>query len=378
MALGLLFSFPAVAQLTSEFYLDKTIFAPGEPVLLNITITNTGTSPIPIGVNQDQPSCSGISIVASSDPPENSSCYSFANRVCNENGGASPSVTLQSGESYTARLPLNLGHEINAPGDYWVEADYRSGLKLSQNNAFTKLNFRVDRDLPPLKHVDYQPWLDQLQSPSLDKRLEAARTLAGVAPRALQHTLIGFTLDPEFSQYGFIALHRLNSQTSRNALAALANNSASDSYEQAEAILYLALSNDSYYYPTLLSVAEKTHQYQSYAYAATLGGEKILPVLLKLEKQPRMKLDAAYAFGNTGSRLAVRPLIDLLRGANPGEAANIQYPLQTLTHRMLPKPADSLINPRDAYLKWSRWWKTEGATAPTYKPSQCGELTPLL
>jgi hypothetical protein len=79
--------------------------------------------------------------------------------------------------------------------------------------------------------------------------------------------------------------------------------------EQIEAAQYLARTNDQSWYPLLRDAAEKNARISSYpAYAAELGGEKILPVLVALEKSPDTKfthLNAVMAMGSTGSRAAI-------------------------------------------------------------------------
>lgn len=57
--------------------------------------------------------------------------------------------------------------------------------------------------------------------------------------------------------------------------------------EQIEAALYLAATGDQRWYPLLRYAAVKNARISTYpAYAAELGGEKMLPVLVTLEKSP--------------------------------------------------------------------------------------------
>jgi hypothetical protein len=49
-------SLPAVAQLTGKFYLDKTTFAPGEPVFLYFKLSNKGSDTVEIVIpDPEQP-----------------------------------------------------------------------------------------------------------------------------------------------------------------------------------------------------------------------------------------------------------------------------------------------------------------------------------
>jgi hypothetical protein len=75
---------------------------------------------------------------------------------------------------------------------------------------------------------------------------------------------------------------------------------------------YAYLCGSSITYPLLRDAAEKNARISSYpAYAAELGGEKMLPVFVALEKSPDTKfthLNAVIAMGSTGSRAAI-PLL---------------------------------------------------------------------
>ena len=61
----------AVAQLSGEFYLEKTTFAPGEPVFLYFKLSNNGPDAVEVvEPDPEQPFCSGISITVSKDPAD--------------------------------------------------------------------------------------------------------------------------------------------------------------------------------------------------------------------------------------------------------------------------------------------------------------------
>lgn len=127
----------------------------------------------------------------------------------------------------------------------------------------------------------FQPWVNQLTSIDREKRIEAARTLASVAPPSLEEMLLGFADNPEFRRYAPLAFHRLNTRRSIEAMAHLMEGPVSS--EQIEAANYLAETNDQSWYPLLRDAAEKNARISSYpVYAAELGGEKMLPVLVAL------------------------------------------------------------------------------------------------
>jgi hypothetical protein len=366
----------ASAQLTGRFYLEKETFARGEPVFLYFSLENRGSETAMIfAVDQEQPFCSGASIAVSSDPAPTSSCPPFKGQSCIANGPLLAPQPLLTGQTYIGRLLLNFDHEINAPGEYWVDAEYNSRLNHTEN-VHAKLRLRVDQKA--VAPDTFQPWVNQLTSTDREKHLEAARTLASVAPPSLEEILLGFADNPEFRRYAPLAFHRLNTQRSIEAMAHLMEGPVTN--EQIDAARYLAETNDQRWYPLLRDAAEKNARISSYpAYAAELGGEKMLPVLVALEKSPDTQfthLNAVMAMGSTGSRAAIPLLLEQLKSPDVNTSDRANYGLQLLTHRTVvqnPQARD-----REAeYIKWSRWWEREGTTAPIYKDTECGEMVPL-
>jgi hypothetical protein len=369
-------SVAATAQLTGQFYLEKETFARGEPVFVYFSLVNHGSdTAMIVAVDQEQPFCSDTSITVSSDPAPTSSCPFLGGQGCVVNGAPRRRQPLLPGGTYIGRFLLNFGHEINAPGEYWVDAKRNIGPNHT-GDVRAKLKFRVD--VKAIAPNTFRPWLDQLTSINLEKRIEAARTLASVAPPSLEETLLGFADNPEFRRYAPLAFHRLNTRRSIEAMARLMEGPVTN--EQIEAAQYLAETNDQSWYPLLRDAAEKNARISSYpAYAAELGGEKMLPVLVALEKSPDTKfthLNAVMAMGSTGSRAAIPLLLEQLRSPDVDTSDRANYGLQLLTHRTAVQNPQAR-NREAEYIKWSRWWEREGATAPIYKDTECGEIVPL-
>ena len=376
--LSLLWSISAAAQLTGEFYLEKTSFARWEPVFLYYRITNKGAGTVTVTstLDPEQPSCSGHSITVSSDPIPTPSCPNLGDRGCNYNGPPSQPRLLRPGESYIERFLLNFDHEINIPGDYWVEAKHSGLGNRTVGVVHTKLNFRVEED--PIASSELQPWLDGLKSADRSKRFEAARTLASIAPPSLEESLLGFTNNPEFRGYAALAFHRLNTPRSMDAMAMLMQGPVTN--EQMEAAHYLAQTDNQRWYPLLRDAAEKNVRISSYpADAAELGGDKALPMLVVLAKSPDREFtggNAIMAMGSTGSRDAIPVLLDYLISPDINISDRANYALQLLTHRTAIRDEFNR-NRRTESAKWSQWWKREGATARIYKDTECGEIIPL-
>jgi hypothetical protein len=368
-------SVSAAAQLTGQFYLEKEAFARGEPVFVYFSLVNHGSDTVMIvAVDEEQPFCSNTSTTVSSDPAPTPSCPFLGGQGCVVNGLRIPQPLLPGG-TYIGRFLLNFNHEINVPGEYCVDAK-RNSAPNHTGDVHAKLKFRVD--VKAVAPNTFQFWLDQLTSINREKRIEAARTLASVAPPSLEETLLGFADNPEFRRYAPLALHRLNTRRSIEAMARLMEGPVTN--EQIEAAQYLAETNDQSWYPLLRDAAEKNARISSYpAYAAELGGEKMLPVLVALEKSPDTKfthLNAVMAMGSTGSRAAIPLLLEQLKSPDVDTSDRANDGLQLLTHRTAVQ-STQVRNRETEYIEWSRWWEREGATAPIYRDTECGEMVPL-
>ena len=101
--------------------------------------------------------------------------------------------------------------------------------------------------------------------------------------------------------------------------------------EQMEATRYLAESGDQRWYPLLRDAAMKNARISAYpAYAAELGGEKMLPVLSTLEKSPDKeftRLNAIMAMDSTGFRKAIPLLFDQLKSHDTNISDRAEYAL---------------------------------------------------
>jgi hypothetical protein len=198
------------------------------------------------------------------------------------------------------------------------------------------------------------------------------------APSPLQPgVLLGFASDPELRRYAPLAFHRLNTARSVEALADLMKASGPGTVEQLEAARYLAETNDQKWYPLLLDAAEKNAVIGNYpAYAAELGGAKILPELVSMAKNPQARQQAVMAMGSTGSKEAIPILLELLKDPDAGVSESAGYSLSLLTHRTSAQGSKS-SDTHGEYMQWKKWWASEGATAPIYKDTECGERVPL-
>ncbi len=374
----------AAGQVSGQFYMEKSTFAPGEPVFLYFEVTNDGSKSVNLQQADPYSFCSGYQISVSTDPGPKSSCGP---------GGIAGSclssdVALQPGKKRIERILLNFEHNISAPADYEVEAvrylahagtdvDYFKATK-NTLEVRAKLNFLVDQNTES-NPMAFQPWVNQLRSTDPEKRREAARTLASVAPPSLQDALLAFADNPEFRQFAPMAFYHLHTPRSMTALADLLKKTEVGSYEHIKSADYLAESGESQWFPLLEDVARKHAQISNYVDdAAELGGDRMLPTLIALthsSDRELTRINAVTGMGYTGSRAAVPILIDLLRNPDTEIGDRARFGLHLLTHRTA--SGDLHDNPQSQYSTWSQWWARDGTTAPVYKATECGDFSPL-
>jgi HEAT repeat protein len=382
----MLWSVIAAGQISGQFYLEKSTFAPGEPIFLYFQVVNDGLKAENLHSADPYSFCSGYEIAVSSDPSNTSSCAPlvFAGSCL------SSSTLLLPGKKRVERLLLNFEHRIGAAGEYSVDAVRHLSHARADVDFFsiattkdtldvrTTVYFRVDESAS-LDPKSFQSWVDQLRSTDPMQRIEAARTLASLAPQSLEDTLLGFADNPEFRRFAPLAFHRLNTPRSMKALADLLKKAEVGSYEHIKSADYLADSGDPQWFPLLQDVAQKHANISNYVDdAAELGGDKMLPTLIALTHSADReftRINSVTGMGYTGSRTAVPILIDLLRSPDADIGDRARFGLRLLTHRTASD--DQYGTPQSQYSKWAQWWGREGATAPIYKPTECSDVSPL-
>lgn len=376
----------ATAQLSGEFYLEKSTFASGEPIFLYFEVNNEGTNAENLPSTDPYSFCSGYEIKVSHTPDLTPGCapVGFAGSCL------SSSAVLLPGKKHVERLLLNFDHEIKAPGEYSVEAERSLSYAPASVDYFspdtpkdtlhveTTLHFRVDTS-GNQDPRSLQVFVAQLKSNDLNKRREAARTLATFGPQSFEDVLLAFADKPEFRQFAPLAFYRLDTKRSMKALADLLTKAQVGSYEHIESANYLAKSADVQWFPLLQREAQGHPQISNYVDdAAELGGDRMLPTLLALTQSADREftqINAVTGIGSTGSRAAVPILLEFLRSSDRDIGDRARFGLRLLTHRTA--SGGQSDDPRSEYPRWSQWWAREGDTAPIYKPSECGDSIQL-
>jgi hypothetical protein len=106
---------------------------------------------------------------------------------------------------------------------------------------------------------------------------------------------------------------------------------------------------------------------------AHIGGESELPFLISLAKDGPKAADrraAIWSMGETGSAKAIPVLLSLFNTVRPEECYAVNQALHTLTHYQLPdvKPERK---PQESQRLWEDWWAQNGSTARIYSSTEC-------
>ena len=174
-------SWPAAAQVSGEFYLEKSVYRQGEPVFLYFKVINKGPDAENIHSADPYSFCSGYRINITSEPQVTSRC-----QLSVVSGSYLSSVAaLLPGQPRIERLLLNFDHEINAPGDYSVNATRYlayAGAELSYFDPATAkerleintvLDFHVSENSISAGSSELRFWVDQLHSAAPAARIES-------------------------------------------------------------------------------------------------------------------------------------------------------------------------------------------------------------
>jgi HEAT repeats len=397
LLLALLSSSPCPAQVTGTFSLEKSTFAPGEPVFLSLTLHNSGKEPEEVTAADPYSFCSGYKVHITRDATPKPACFQGYGGSC-----MSGVLSLAPGASHTERLLLNyrnnsqgdLSDPVNIPGDYTVDASREIAYAPISGNsrvytapdhseAHQAFHLRVD-DALELSPTVYAPYIQQLDSKNERVRREAARTLATFAPPVLEPLLLTFATSKDYvlKQFAPLALANLSTKASLAALARMLLDTNPGSYEYMKAAESLGKTHDPAWFPLLLEVADQ-HGAMYLSYAAESGGEVAISALFARLHTPDANTRSAViiALGNTGSRTAVPLLIGLLGPQAQDEdgrntAISVNAALRQLTHVYAEQDSGG-TSISSWHNRWQNWWLTSGPTAAIYKPGECVTDTKL-
>ena len=391
LALALLAPTAASAQLEGKLYLDKAEFQTGEPVYLYFDLTNRGPEPMQFVSADSYSACSGFRIELANNQTANGSTCSLLGSAGSCISGAR---TIAPGETKQDKLLLNYGHDLSQAGFY----DFRVSRTLKYGPAGTSLvnltngleiktdavlHLRIDDGATEFLRTVFQPYVAELHSKDPEHQREAARAIGTLAPSFLEDTILSMATSSITWQFGFLRMRHLNTIRSREALAAIIQNTPSYSPQKDQAIKYLSEMGDKTYFPLLLELAKAQEPNQARDYvmaAARLGGDQALPYLTSLLRSTNSfsQANGVIALPETGSRSAVPILIALLQDSSIDVERLASIGLIRITHRSpLPSGQWFSSSPSNDYPNWTQWWRVHGNSSPVFDSGQCGAIEPV-
>jgi HEAT repeat protein len=237
-------------------------------------------------------------------------------------------------------------------------------------------------DDPDLR-VAYEPLTKNLQSTDYGVRVEALHVINQMAPPFLEETILHLAhpaARPEPTRV-VEALEKLNTARTREALAALAEQSEFEG-ERQQAIFALGRLGDRAYLPLLQKLAGRKERYLQHAAiraAGELGRESAVGFLVPLLRStdPLIRHDAVFGLANTGSRQVVSFLIEMLQDGEELVRQSAANALWQLTHRSAELDVRDQAQAAQARQRWLRWWALNHGTVEVFGPRECGTFKSL-
>ncbi len=391
----------AAAQVDVAIATSKTAYVAGEPVFINVRITNTSISPLTVVVPPPDSCLSAISVVVEglvrSDLPP---CSDPNTAACSYNGPPAGLVEVKPQTSYDMRRLVNLIYELDRPRDYSAHIAfsllYTEQPVLEHPTSFKRPDYRhsnyekdvtftvVEGDANALTTV-FAPVVADLDSRDFARQWYAQLVLLNLAPAFAEDRILGWADRADLGQEAMPALRKLGTKRAIEKLEATAfeNPNGNDHREgiRQAALAQIEYINDPSLLPKLFEITAEDRG-QAIRWAAATAATKIghadaVPVIARMlsSADPYIAFAGAEALGDTSSRDAVPVLISAIPSAlEDNKLPAIIEALTRLTHRTTPgDPAARFA----IYRKWSAWWSVHHGDADIYAPDDCGTIAKL-
>jgi len=391
----------AAAQVDVAIATSKTAYVAGEPVFINVRITNTSTSTLTVVVPPPDSCLSAISVVVEglvrSDLPP---CSDPNTAACSYNGPPATLVEIKPQTSYNMRRLANLIYELDRPREYsahiafsllYTEQPVLERPSSLEHPDYRHANYEMDvtltvveGDVNALKAA-FAPVVADLDSGDFARHWYAQLVLLNLAPAFAEDRILGWADRADLGQEAMAALRKLGTRRAIQKLEATAFEKP-DRNDQREGVRQAALTeiryiNDQSLLPKLFEItAEDRGQSIRWAAASTaarIGHGDAVPVIARMlsSADPYIAFAGAEALGDTNSRDAVAVLVSAIPSAlEDNKLPAIIEALTRLTHRTTPGDTAARVA---IYRKWSAWWSVHHGDADVYAPDDCGVITEL-
>jgi HEAT repeats len=218
----------------------------------------------------------------------------------------------------------------------------------------------------------FQPYVEELHSPDLLKRGEAANAITVLAAPFLEDVLMEMTK----SSYASAAINAL-----RNSGHCKDPGSSGDPGLRRAAIGNLGRAGDTTYLPALLSLMQsddKQIRYAAAEAAGNLGGAQAVLQLAALacSADAETRLAGTHGLGEAQASPAVPVLIGLLLDSDENVRHAAVTGLWVLTHHAALdsnqwSDVTSMQSAAGVQKRWARWWSTHGKASKVHGMADC-------
>ena len=411
---------PGIAPLDVQMHFSSARVLLGQPVWIVVEATNRTANPLVIDFGDACMDTRPLRIHvpdAAPGPVDRSGCGGMLAGNCMH--GIPP--VIAPGETLSKQYVLAGDFRITRPGAYQISLEkplrYGSDPHGDQDKMFPKEELTFDRQLTlevlppnPRRLLDVErelaaraatsPVPRPVPSGDIDaiRRADDAWTKANYndyfAKRSIAEGLAAYPLagmEQTFlsaldkptvvSDFALLALFNLNTADARKILGLVANGSIPTQQQSApwEAVRYLGDMGDRSYLTLIERLAvqgDSDVNLQAILALAHLGGDAEVSRLAAISKsgEPKQRRMAITALGQSGSRQAIAPLIELFRAKGLDQPGDSSYALSTLTHRI---PFTSTVpTAEQAQADWQSWWARNEQTTRIYGPYECDPRSP--
>jgi hypothetical protein len=390
--LGFVGTVPASAQnIEARFSTEKTDYLVGEPLFVNLTVSNNTSEPVWLDFQPPDPAkllCDDFAVeVPSAAPADKPWGCGFAGSCGHGFREVPPGKRITLRQLVNQQFRLEQGaYSLHAQAAIVVHnQNLLDSPKIEQVNISDTFLVKVQHGNENQLKTAFGPIVTELDDPDPRRRAEAAAAITELAPPFLEEILIELT-KTNFAHSAIAALRKANTPKTRAALAQIAIG-GDDSILRIEAINNLGRTEDAAYLPVLFQLMEsenKAIQNAAAEAAGNLGGVTAVQRLSSFvsDADSNTRIAGANGLGKTRSREAVPILIGLLLDSDSNVRQDAVNELWLLTHHMAfdgNEPADISTAESAAFVhqRWIRWWGSHGATCEIHGMTDCSSPQPL-
>jgi HEAT repeat protein len=209
----------------------------------------------------------------------------------------------------------------------------------------------------------------------------AASAVTQNPPSFAEAAILDLANDPVIRTASIDGLRRLATPATRAKLLEMSSMSSPE-YARQPAIDALGKIGNAEDCQAMLNIASESKNYtqaEAYIAAGRICKEEAISVLsgINLTSSSQLLRGVAGGFGNTSSRSAVLPLINLLQSQDQTVRQAAADGLATLTHLKSKHGIEDEESAKQSYSDWLTWWSASEKTTKIYSSDQCTTPQPF-